>query len=100
MIRLEKQDYLGKSKDELIEDLFEKIRENEKLKRKLRKYENPHTPPSKDERVSCWSNSHKYIQAIDIWGKSSQKSRMDCLTGSRGYFILVYTQQTITQKDR
>ena len=52
MIRLEKQDYLGKSKDELIEDLFEKIRENEKLKRKLRKYENPHTPPSKDERKS------------------------------------------------
>lgn len=52
MIRLDKQDYLEKSKDELIEDLFDKIREVEKLKGKLRKYENPHTPPSKDERTS------------------------------------------------
>lgn len=46
MIRLSKPDYEKKSKDELIDELFEKIIENEKLKRELRKYKNPNTPPS------------------------------------------------------
>ena len=46
MIQLSKQEYERKSKDELIDDLFEKIIENEKLKRELRKYKNPNTPPS------------------------------------------------------
>jgi transposase-like protein len=45
-------DYKKKPKDELVEEVVDKIIELEKLKRKLRRYENPHTPPSKDERKS------------------------------------------------
>ena len=45
-------DYKKKEKDELVEDVVDLIIENEKLKKKLRRYENPHTPPSKDERES------------------------------------------------
>jgi len=45
-------DYKKKEKDELVEDVVDLIIENEKLKKKLRRYENPHTPPSKDERKS------------------------------------------------
>ncbi|MFQ5825662.1 MAG: IS66 family transposase [bacterium] len=41
-----------KSKYELIRDMYEIHKENQRLKKKLRKYENPHTPPSKDERKS------------------------------------------------
>ncbi len=41
-----------KSKEEVIEEFLELYKENEKLKRKLRRYENPHTPSSKDERKS------------------------------------------------
>ena len=44
--------YKKKSKEELVEEVVDKIIENEKLKKKLRRYENPHTPPSKDERKS------------------------------------------------
>jgi len=45
-------DYEKKPKDELVEDVVDLIIENDKLKKKLRKYENPHTPSSKDERKS------------------------------------------------
>lgn len=41
-----------KSKEEIIEEFLELYKENEKLKKKLRRYENPHTPSSKDERKS------------------------------------------------
>ncbi len=41
-----------KSKDELLNEVVDLFIENEKLKRKLRRYENPHTPPSKDARKS------------------------------------------------
>ena len=47
-----KKKYEDKSKDELLDEVVDLILENDKLKRKLRKYENPHTPPSKDERKS------------------------------------------------
>jgi hypothetical protein len=40
----ERQD---KTRDELLDESYEYYRENEKLKKKLRKYENPHTPSSK-----------------------------------------------------
>ncbi|MBU4502176.1 MAG: transposase, partial [Nanoarchaeota archaeon] len=43
-------DYKKKEKDELVEDVVDLIIENEKLKKKLRRYENPHTPPSKEVR--------------------------------------------------
>ena len=42
----------NKSREELIEDMYELYKENQRLKKKLRRYENPHTPPSKDERKS------------------------------------------------
>lgn len=45
-------DYKKKPKNELVEDVVDKIIEIEKLKKKLRRYENPNTPPSKDERKS------------------------------------------------
>jgi transposase len=45
-----------KSKKEIIGEYIELYKENEKLKKKLRKYENPHTPPSKDERASTRSH--------------------------------------------
>ena len=45
-------DYKRKSKDELVEEVVDTRIELEKLKRKLRRYENPHTPPSKDSRKS------------------------------------------------
>ncbi len=46
MMRIDRQDYLKKSKDELIDDIEEALNENERLKRELRKYKNPNTPPS------------------------------------------------------
>lgn len=42
-----KDKYKEENKDRIIEDLYEALKENEKLKKKLRKYENPHTPSSK-----------------------------------------------------
>src|SRR3989338_7615036 len=45
-----------KTKEEIIDKYIELYKEHEKIKRKLRKYENPHTPQSKDERVISRSN--------------------------------------------
>lgn len=45
-------EYKKKPKDEIVEDIADLIIENEKLKKKLRRYENPHTPPSKELRKS------------------------------------------------
>jgi len=47
-----KSEYEEKSRDEILDELIDSKIENEKLKKKLRRYENPHTPPSKDERKS------------------------------------------------
>ena len=47
-----KDKYKDKSKDEILDEFYEKYVEGEKLKNKLRRYENPNTPPSKDERKS------------------------------------------------
>ena len=46
-----KTDYKKKSKDDLIDELFEKIIENEKLKRELGKYKNPNTPSSSNKHL-------------------------------------------------
>lgn len=43
---LAKPDYEKKSKDELIEDIFDAYDEIQRLKKELRKYKNPNTPPS------------------------------------------------------
>jgi len=42
-----RKEYEDKSKDELLDEVVDKILEIEKLKKKLKKYENPNTPPSK-----------------------------------------------------
>lgn len=47
-----KDKYQDKSKDEILDDMYEQYVELEKLKRKLRRYENPHTPPSKEVKNS------------------------------------------------
>ncbi len=44
--------YTDKSREEILDELIDRIIEIDKLKKKLRRYENPHTPPSKDERKS------------------------------------------------
>ena len=44
--------YEDKPRDEILDELIDKIIEIDKLKKKLRRYENPHTPPSKDSRKS------------------------------------------------
>ena len=47
-----KDKYKDKSKEDILDEFYDKYVESEKLKDKLRRYENPHTPPSKDERKS------------------------------------------------
>ena len=47
-----KKEFEYLSKEELLDRLVNEIIEKEKLKNRLRRYENPHTPPSKDERKS------------------------------------------------
>ena len=44
--------YEDKSREEILDELIDKIIETDKLKKKLRRYENPNTPPSRDERKS------------------------------------------------
>ena len=43
-------DYDKKSREEILDELVDSKIELEKLKKKLRRYENPHTPPSKEVR--------------------------------------------------
>ena len=43
---VDRQDYKKKSKDELIDDIQDAFNEIDRLKRELRKYKNPNTPPS------------------------------------------------------
>ena len=45
-IHCDKQDLGKKSKDELVDELYDSLVEIEKLKRELRKYKNSNTPPS------------------------------------------------------
>ena len=42
-----REKYEELDKDEILDEVVDLVLENEKLKRKLRKYENPHTPSSK-----------------------------------------------------
>lgn len=42
--------YDDKSREEILDELIDSKIELEKLKKKLRRYENPHTPPSKEVR--------------------------------------------------
>jgi transposase len=47
-----KDKYKEKSKDEILNEMYKKYVELEKLKKRLRRYENPHTPPSKEVRTN------------------------------------------------
>ena len=51
MILVDRQDYKKKSKDEILDELEDALNENEKLKRELRKYKNPNTPPSANQHL-------------------------------------------------
>ena len=42
--------YNNRSREERLDELIDRIIENEKLKKKFRRYENPHTPSSKEVR--------------------------------------------------
>ncbi len=54
----DKQELKKKSKDELVNDLYDSLVENDKLKRELRKYKNPNTPPSAHPHLkSTFSNT-------------------------------------------
>lgn len=43
-----KDEFKDKSKEEILDEMYNQYVELEKLKKKLRRYENPHTPPSKE----------------------------------------------------
>lgn len=60
MILVDKQDLKKKSKDELVEDLYDSLVENEKLKRELRKYKNPNSPPSAHPHLKPSILPHKF----------------------------------------
>src|SRR3989338_7074163 len=46
MILVNRQEYKDKSKDEILDDLEDALNELDRVKRELRKYKNPNTPPS------------------------------------------------------
>jgi hypothetical protein len=47
----DKQELNKKSKDELVDELYDSLVEIDKLKRELRKYKNPNTPPSANQHL-------------------------------------------------
>ncbi len=47
----DKQELKKKSKDELVDELYDSLVEIDKLKRELRKYKNPNTPPSANQHL-------------------------------------------------
>jgi transposase len=51
MIYVGKNDLHKKSKDELVDDLYDSLVEIDKLKRELRKYKNPNTPSSANQHL-------------------------------------------------
>ena len=57
MILVSRQDYKKKSKDELINEIEEGLNEIDKLKRELRKYKNPNTPPSANQHLKSSSQT-------------------------------------------
>jgi len=61
MMLCEKQDLKKKSKDELVDDLYDSLVEIDKLKRELRKYKNPNTPPSANPHLKP-----AYSKTIDV----------------------------------
>lgn len=66
-----KDGYKDKSREEILDEMYERYVELEKLKQKLRKYENPHTPPSKDERKS--TSTFVSITGLQVGKKTGYK---------------------------
>jgi transposase len=64
-----RKEYEELEKDELLDEVVDKVIEIEKLKRKLRKYENPHTPPSKQ------GFDKPQAQGITVGRKKGKKSK-------------------------
>lgn len=77
MIQVDRQDYKKKSKDELIDDIEDALNEVDKLKRELRKYKNPNTPPS--------ANQHLKPSAESQLASKKKKKRKKKLGAPRGH---------------
>lgn len=67
--------YKDKSKEDLLDELIDSKIEIEKLKRKLRKYENPHTPPSKDERTAKARTNFVSKTGLPVGKRTGYKGR-------------------------
>lgn len=69
--------YEDKSREDLLDELIDSKIEIEKLKRKLRKYENPHTPPSKDERTTETKARTNFVSktGLPVGKKTGYKGR-------------------------
>lgn len=66
-----------KSKKEIIEEYIELYKDNQELRKKLRKYENPHTPPSKDERSTETKARTNFVSktGLPVGKKTGYKGR-------------------------
>ena len=64
-----RKEYEEFEKEELLDEVVDKVLEIDKLKRKLRKYENPHTPPSKQ------GFEKPQAQGLKVGRKKGVKSR-------------------------
>lgn len=51
MINVRREDYADKSKDDILDDLEDALNELDRVKRELRKYKNPNTPPSANQHL-------------------------------------------------
>jgi hypothetical protein len=84
-----KKKYEDLSKEELLDELVDKILENEKLRKeknkleketeklrkKLRFYENPNTPPSRDERKTKTKNNFISMTVLPVGKRAGYKGR-------------------------
>jgi len=64
-----RKDYEELEKDKLLDEVVDLVLENEKLKRKLKKYQNPHTPSSK------LGFDKPQAQSLTVGRKKGKKSR-------------------------
>jgi len=68
-----KDKFKDKSKDEILDEFYEEYVKHEKLKKKLRRYENPHTPPSKEVKKNRTSFVSK--TGLGVGKKKGYKGR-------------------------
>lgn len=70
MLKLSKNDYKKKSKDEIIEELFEIYKKYEKTQKELKKYKNANTPSSVNKHLKANTQG---IKAKDGVGRGAPK---------------------------